>query len=508
MKKLLKSVIFVVIIVFILNSVSSILRGDDPNAGNTRGMTLAYNHKNFYDVLFLGSSVVSCNINNQEMYEKYGIAALNLTSPEQTGILSYFTLKEALTIQKPTVVICDTKELSISDTELRGRMLSRDKYTIRIAATQLRNPFVKLELIKWIQDRNWPENDNFSAIKWNYISNIYCYHDNWKNLKDYNFDGFNKSYFMNGTYISPYINLSIGDKYTESEEDDANDKDIFIKSGATDYITKMNELCKKKGIKFIVTSSYIQESKTTSKMFKEFCEKNNIPFLDINEHREEIGFNIKEDLNDDVHFNLFGSVKWGNYLGKYLKDNFSLPDRRNDKRYSIYEDQREIFANQKEFMQDSLKLKGPLKYKDYLKKLKELDVQNNVIMVKFQGDAVNSIDQEGHDLFKDIGLNIDNVNSGDGYVAIISSNGIQQKASSSKDVSVETIINNVSYTCNSRPKDYYNGEYSIKVDDVEWGEDSTGMSIVVYNTKQKFIVSNAYFPTHGNPDFEFTYPPL
>lgn len=41
-------------------------------------MELAYTYKNQYDIIAIGPSQVLYNINNQELYEKYGITGLPL----------------------------------------------------------------------------------------------------------------------------------------------------------------------------------------------------------------------------------------------------------------------------------------------------------------------------------------------------------------------------------------------------------------------------------------------
>ena len=64
--------------------------------------------RNSIDVLFLGSSVCVNAFSPQEMYNIYGIRSYNLGSEQQSMVLSYYWLKEALRFQKPKVVIIDT----------------------------------------------------------------------------------------------------------------------------------------------------------------------------------------------------------------------------------------------------------------------------------------------------------------------------------------------------------------------------------------------------------------
>ncbi|WP_240516399.1 hypothetical protein [Brachyspira sp. G79] len=46
---------------------------------------------------------------------------------------------------------------------------------------------------------------------------------------------------------------------------------------------------------------------------------------------------FSKDFNDPNHLNYKGSAKFTRYLGKYLKENYDLPDRRGDPKYYSWE---------------------------------------------------------------------------------------------------------------------------------------------------------------------------
>lgn len=59
------------------------------------------------DVLFVGSSHIGMNIDNQQIYDEFGISSFDLWVGMQPLWNSYYYLKEALRYQKPKVVMVD-----------------------------------------------------------------------------------------------------------------------------------------------------------------------------------------------------------------------------------------------------------------------------------------------------------------------------------------------------------------------------------------------------------------
>ena len=64
--------------------------------------------KDTVDVLFLGSSHTISAFSPQELYDTAGIRSFNLGSEEQSLLISYYWLKEALRLHHPKAVVLDT----------------------------------------------------------------------------------------------------------------------------------------------------------------------------------------------------------------------------------------------------------------------------------------------------------------------------------------------------------------------------------------------------------------
>jgi hypothetical protein len=63
-----------------------------------------------------------------------------------------------------------------------------------------------------------------------------------------------------------------------------------------------------------------------------------VEFLNCNLLLDEIGIDPSSHYADGVHLNAFGSTVFSEYIGKYLKDNYELTDRRGDSRYASWQE--------------------------------------------------------------------------------------------------------------------------------------------------------------------------
>ncbi len=507
MKKFIKTVVFFMIGVFIFDRVSVLMRGfysDD--ALSTNSMDLAYKNRNKYDVLFVGASTYIYNINCQELYEKYGIAALSLGVPMQHIPFTYFTLKNALEVQKPLLVVCDTHQSLVDSDKVKRIALGNDSFTLDHTFDDIRSFSVRQEATDYLL-----END-YNIDEWTYRSQIYAFHENWKRLNKFRFAGPDKGISLNGCNSAnglvdeeqvKYDLYFDESEYTEEKIKEHTEK--FKSFDELQWILKMRDLCEKRGggVKFLAANFSVTEYKIQGELLRDYLNKNGIPFYDVNEHRNDEILIQTEDYTDGLHFNLNGAIKLSNNFGEYIKDNYQLPDRRGDSRYKFYEDQREEYAWQKENLSDKVKLKKATKFKDYINELKKLDKGNNVICISFVSDSVSGLDEEGYKLLEDIGLNVRDVKGSDGYAAIISKDGVEYDNCTTGGTEVKKIIDNSLFVCTSKSKeDAINDKNSIMINDNDQIEGKNGINIVVFNTKIEDQVSSVSFNTgkNSNPD--------
>ena len=65
-----------------------------------------------------------------------------------------------------------------------------------------------------------------------------------------------------------------------------------------------------------------------------YAKEQKIPYLDLNLKQKELGIDWQMDTVDKGdHLNLTGARKVTRYLGNYLKENYELPDHREEQSY-------------------------------------------------------------------------------------------------------------------------------------------------------------------------------
>ena len=109
-----------------------------------------------------------------------------------------------------------------------------------------------------------------------------------------------------------------------------------------DYVNillpKMNEflgdgISEEKKIKIIEFIYNIQNEAQlhTKEWYENYAKENELPYIDLNMKTKEIGIDWKTDSYDKGdHLNLHGAQKVTAYMGKYLTENYSMPDHRGE----------------------------------------------------------------------------------------------------------------------------------------------------------------------------------
>lgn len=292
MKKIINSVVFILILILILVLLGFILSPDFLSKNNIVdkksdiNTRLANEVDNSLDIIILGDSESYTSISPMELWKNYGYTSYNFG---QVGA-TLSDVKEAYiniaTKQKPAIVLLETNCLYRSDIRNNeaGNMISRVIYNI------------------------------FPVTK---------YHDNWKipfeDKKKGNFKGFTIS-----TTIDPCDN---------KDYMIATDKEDAILSDNIDTLNDINKLCKENNARLILYSApspgnynYLKHN-----ALEKVANELGVEYIDLNLCNNDIKIDYTTDTRDGGdHLNVYGSIKVSDYIGKYLHDNYSMLDRRND----------------------------------------------------------------------------------------------------------------------------------------------------------------------------------
>ena len=292
--------------------------------------------KDSVDVLVLGSSHAFENINTGTLWDEYGMASYVLGGSRQPSWNTYYYLKEALKTQRPELIV------------LEGYMLLYDA-DYEESSRIIKNNFG----LKWSKDKI--ESIKVSAPKsqWaEYFLEYTQYHTRYRELSREDFLK-NQGYRYYDNWKGFGCNL---DTVAEVGTDVKQVDEVSPLYGKTEeYYRKILDLAREENIPVLVTiAPYFLIDEKSEKMFNrvgEIAGEYGDLFLDGNKLVDEIGVDYQVDNADDVgHLNYLGNQKYTKYLGTYIKEHYTVSDRRADAAYESWQKNadyiREMIVNQ------------------------------------------------------------------------------------------------------------------------------------------------------------------
>lgn len=293
---------FVLAAVVVLGILGNIFRPVHTTYGSTWDAFLA-EPKDSIDVLFLGSSYAYCDWNPGVMYSESGLTGYVMAGGEQTMGVSYYTLKEALKTQSPSVVVMEGAPLFFAPYQ------SYTKINVGYMPWGLNKVGAILEYAE-------PE------LRTGLFFDLYFYHDRWKELTGADLkkalpqrrtDALKGYTAVEGVFVSE-TGVPAVSGVMRSEEDYAANLKTF---------RRIAQLCEQEGIDLIVTMN-----PTYGQFTKEMYDRFGSDVLAAGADRyvcwadafDEIGLDASKHLYDGDHLNREGAVVFSRFTGRYLRD--------------------------------------------------------------------------------------------------------------------------------------------------------------------------------------------
>lgn len=313
--------------------------------------------KDTVDVLFVGSSHVYYSINPCQLYQDYGIAGYLMASPGQPVWIGYHLLEEALKTQKPKLIVYDVYTLYRTESEagswecLLGMKPSLNKWNA-INAVNEEGPLM----------------DKYGA----FFSFPY-YHTRYDELTRKDYDKEQRSRYLG--YKPDYTVIS-KKKLAKWEQID---RTGFDQAKAVDprterYLRKLIELCRDEEIPLVLVNApyanQMLEKQQAHNYTAQIAKEYGVPFIDGNRFVEQMRIDFSKDLVEVSHLNYYGSVKYTDYLGQWIKNNYVIEDRRGQDNYRHWEEVSNRFERTQLLKKE---LKKTKKYEDYKEKVLALE---------------------------------------------------------------------------------------------------------------------------------------
>lgn len=438
--------------------------------------------KDSVDVLFFGSSHAVSSLNPQILYDTYGITSYNLGSEQQSLVVTYYWLREALKYQSPKAVVIDTYMLhKFSDSYVYNDM-NCSEAAVRKAMDNMRLSPLKWEAAKTIEKTD-PTQDSLSYI----LPNI-RYHSRWTSLGE---DDFSEASMVDHGGIKGFTVMNGTDpelEYTPFRAEDAENvnADIMMEPSRT-YLSKAIDLCREKGIQVILINIPCGESIERYRSTKDFADSCGVPYYDFNEASlyNEIGYNASEDLLS--HPNYHGAEKVTLYLGKLLSGQYGIAPREDPS----YDASRVLYEHKLE----NIRLGETTDLHQYLPLLN----QDRYTVFIFAPTAFSAcLDDETMNALFSLGFSTElrGVRDGTHYCAVKDASGTVEQLTE-EDLQFTGAIRNglTTYSFKVDTTNMTSKTYELKIGDSNCSGMTTGLNFVIYDNEQKMVIDRVNFDT-------------
>lgn len=290
--------------------------------------------ENTVDVLVLGSSHAYQGINTAVLWKEYGIASFNFCGAAQPIWNTYYYLEEALKTQTPKVIILDAYYVHMTEDYTDASTGIKNTYGLKWSDT-------KIEAIKATFDTESTGNQ--------YFFSILQYHSRYSDLNKADFYPYQANKEMYENHKGFYC-------YFRSEK--VNERDLTgvsyynkMTEKIEYYYRKIFELAESKNIPVIAIAIPFNAEAYHQGFFNEakyIAEKEyGARFYNfLTEYKDELNLNYTTDFADAQHLNYIGNTKLTRFLGDILRNEYNVPDRRNNEKYASWEADAVVYYNQ------------------------------------------------------------------------------------------------------------------------------------------------------------------
>lgn len=305
-----------------------------------------YKETTDHDVIFVGDCEVYENFSPITMWEDYGITSYIRGSAQQLIWQSYYLLEETLEYEKPEAVVFNVLSMKYDtpQKEAYNRMT--------------------LDGMKWSKSKvddiraSMMEDEEFA----DYVFPILRYHSRWQELTS---DDFKYLFTRRPVSQSGYY-MRIDVKPAQTFPKPKKLANYEFGENSWKYLEKMRKLCEEKGIQLILVkapSLYPAWYDEWEDQIEEYAKTYELPYYNFLELTDEVGIDFTKDTYDGgLHLNLSGAEKMGAYFGKILREEFQVPDRRNDEKIaSVWAEKCTAYYDMEKRQQEELDTYGYLK---------------------------------------------------------------------------------------------------------------------------------------------------
>lgn len=332
-KQAVKTILFLALFLFLLVRLTYILRTNGDVKDRFNGFYAE--PKNTIDAVMIGSSPVFPYYSTPQMYGETGLVCYPLSTNSQRPAAQLYLAREALSRQSPQLLIFEVRMYTGNEHDLTNNMA----FT-RGVTDNLRYSANRAAAIRALLDESGIEGGISDEDKkpYTYYFDIFKYHANWRSLR------------LPSQWKTAFYNVPDSMKGYDSTDDVA-PVSLEDWSGVTaqtpipevqdGHLTALLDWLDENGQQALfIVSPYLltQEQMEMFNYIEARVGARGYGFVNMNRCYAEIGLDGAADFKDyGNHTNASGAEKVTAWFERYLQQNYSLPDHRQEAAYASWQ---------------------------------------------------------------------------------------------------------------------------------------------------------------------------
>lgn len=285
------------------------------------------------DVIMIGSSPVYPGYAAPKMWREYGFTAYPLSSNVQRPKAALYLVKEALKTQSPELFVFEVRQFTAEEAYMTDNMA----YT-RGVTDNMKYSLNRIQAINALVSEK--------EERYTYYFDIIKYHSNWKSI-------ILPDQYTSFCYerLHPLKGYDMRDQVVPGQKVDVSfvTETEPIPQEQEKTLRELLSYLRENGLGALFFLSPKTMTEQEQKMYNyigEIVEEYGFSFLNLNNHYEEIGIDFAMDFYDGgSHTNASGAEKCTAYLGAYLKEHYTLPDKRGSAEYRTWDEAYEYWQS-------------------------------------------------------------------------------------------------------------------------------------------------------------------
>lgn len=273
----------------------------------------------YTDVVFAGPSTTFSGIDPSVLWKEQGISSYVRANASQTMWISYYMIEDAIKCHKPELVCLDVTFIKYDDDFV-------EEPSTRKALDGMRLSRSKIECAKASMGKEEKLAD--------YIYPLFRFHSRWQELTtdDIIYAWYNKPVTVNGYIADHDTDPADGDEliYSRGESDPIGQRTM-------DYLDRIIRLCRENDVQIMLFKTPAFSDNWSHDLDRQIDEKAGqygLKYINFDELNDNIGLDYSTDTPDKgAHLNYKGAAKFSEYLGRYIRQNYDVSDRRSDDKY-------------------------------------------------------------------------------------------------------------------------------------------------------------------------------